>query len=115
MRFTRFFVLALLAALLAVPVAVAATETVTTVERIPFDSEVFSECTGEDIDVEGTIVMVSHITTTTNASGDIIGSRQHLTLAVADVKGTTRQASRSCSRSRTSFSSTSARTARTPI
>ena len=61
----------------------------TTVERIPFDNEVFSECTGEDIDVEGTLTVVSHITTTTNANGDIVATREHLTLAGSEIKGTT--------------------------
>jgi glutamine cyclotransferase len=53
MTIARLTVLALAAALLAAPAASAATETTTTVERVPFDNEVFSECTGEDIDVEG--------------------------------------------------------------
>jgi hypothetical protein len=89
MRIARLLMLGIVTALIAAPAATSATETVTTVERIPFDIEAFSECTGEDIDVEGTLVVVSHITTTTDDQGNIVSTQQHLTLAASNVQGTT--------------------------
>ncbi len=85
----KLFLAAAISALVAVPSAFGATETVTEVTRIPFDSEVFSECTFEDIDVEGTMVVVSHLTTITDDDGNILATYQHLTLAVAGAKGVT--------------------------
>ena len=93
MRF-KALLAALAAALCTAPSAFGATVTVTEVERIPFDSEVFSECTFEDIDVEGTMVVVSHITTITDDDGNIVATYQHLTLAVAGAKGVTESGER---------------------
>ena len=45
MHLLKLFPLCALAALGLASVAPAATETVTVVERVPFDAEVFSECT----------------------------------------------------------------------
>lgn len=88
MRVFKLFTLFTFVALLLASGASAATETVTTVERVPFDTEVFSECTGEDIDVEGTMVIVSHITTITNDDGALVTVIQHGTLALQNVSGT---------------------------
>ncbi len=85
----KLLLAAAIAALVVAPGALGATETVTEVERIPFDSAVFSECTSEDIDVEGTMVIVSHITTITDDDGNIVSVYQHGTTAVAGAKGTT--------------------------
>jgi hypothetical protein len=78
-------VMATVAACLAMaPSAWAQATTFHETERIPFDIEAFSECTGEDIDVEGTLLVNSQITV-----DDAGGAHFHLTLAVADVSGTT--------------------------
>ena len=74
---------AVAAALVAAPTASAQAETIHETERIPFDVEAFSECTFEDIDVEGTLLVNSQITR--DASG---GAHFHLTLALQDVSGT---------------------------
>ena len=84
MRFTRLLLLALVAGLIAVPAGLAQAETFHSVERVPFDIEAFSECTFEDIDVEGTLLVNSQITF--DAQG---GAHFHLTLAASDVSGTT--------------------------
>ncbi len=80
----KLLLAAAIAALVVAPGALGATETVTEVERIPFDSEVFSECTFEDIDVEGTMLVNSQITF--DSSG---GAHFLLTLALQDVSGVT--------------------------
>ena len=71
------------ALLCAVPSAFARAETIHFVERVPFDIEAFSECTFEDIDVEGTLLVNSQITRDASA-----GAQFHLTLALQDVSGT---------------------------
>lgn len=84
MRIFKGVAVIAVALLCAAPAAFAQAETIHVVERVPFDIEAFSECTFEDIDVEGTLLVNSQITR--DASG---GAHFHLTLAVSDVSGTT--------------------------
>ena len=84
MRFTRLLVAAALAVLSLAPSAFSQAETIHSTERVPFDIEAFSECTFEDIDVEGTMLVNSQITF--DAQG---GAHFHLTTTLQDVSGTT--------------------------
>ena len=43
---------------------------------------------GENIDVEGTMVIVSHVTTITNEEGELVSVLQHGTTALENVSGT---------------------------
>ena len=84
MRLFKGVVVIAAALLCAAPAAFAQAETIHSTERVPFDIEAFSECTFEDIDVEGTMLVNSQITF--DAEG---GAHFHTTLALQDVSGTT--------------------------
>ena len=84
MRLTKAIAAALGAFLVLAPGAYAQAETIHFTERVPFDTEAYSECTGEDIDVEGTLLVNSQIT-----FDDTGGAHFHLTLTLQDVSGVT--------------------------
>ena len=84
MRIVSVLLLATAAALLVSPAAYARAETIHFTERIPFDVEAFSECTGEGIEGEGTMLVNSQITF--DGAG---GAHFHLTLTLQDVSGVT--------------------------